>query len=183
MYHKPAAEPYILPYQSDHPRYVHANTVTGAFFRAVRLCSSSDRFLDEYLRIQTQLVLNGYPPLFVQYHAQKFFQRYSIETTTIRFSEEEYQQIHHTLLKTPTRRDVEGFNSTSSHQPSDINVRMINITIKHEAGSLSILPRTIAILWRQHFAKADPYIAEIKVRFRRNTNRSNNRQLIQAKIT
>ena len=30
VYHKPAAEPYILPYQSDHPRYVHANTVTGS---------------------------------------------------------------------------------------------------------------------------------------------------------
>ena len=25
VYHKPTAEPYILPYTSDHPRHVHRN--------------------------------------------------------------------------------------------------------------------------------------------------------------
>ncbi|CAF4357233.1 unnamed protein product, partial [Adineta steineri] len=40
VYHKPAAEPYIVPFLSDHPRYIHRNTIKGALFRAVRLCSN-----------------------------------------------------------------------------------------------------------------------------------------------
>ena len=29
IYHKPAAEPYILPYTSDHPRHIHRNIQIG----------------------------------------------------------------------------------------------------------------------------------------------------------
>ncbi|CAF1153797.1 unnamed protein product [Rotaria sordida] len=33
IYHKPAAEPYILPYKSDHPRHSHRNIPYGALLR------------------------------------------------------------------------------------------------------------------------------------------------------
>jgi hypothetical protein len=46
VYHKPAAEPYIVPYLSEHPRYIHRNTIRGALCRTARLCSHVDDFDD-----------------------------------------------------------------------------------------------------------------------------------------
>ena len=40
IYHKPAAEPYILPYRSTHPRHIHRDPPYGALLRAARICSS-----------------------------------------------------------------------------------------------------------------------------------------------
>lgn len=44
VHHKPAAEPYIVPFLSDHPRDTHRNTVVGALYRAIRLCSEVEAF-------------------------------------------------------------------------------------------------------------------------------------------
>ena len=64
VFHKPAAEPYIVPFLSDHPRYVHRNTIKGALFRAVRLCSNVEDFDKERLNIELTLLLNGYQKAF-----------------------------------------------------------------------------------------------------------------------
>ncbi len=73
MFHKPAAEPYIVPFLSDHPRHVHRNTIKGALFRAVRLCSDVDDFDKEQLKIELMLLLNGYPLELVSYYFKQFF--------------------------------------------------------------------------------------------------------------
>ncbi len=65
VFHKPAAEPYIVPFLSDHPRHIHRNTIKGALFRAVRLCSNVEDFDKERLNIELTLLLNGYPPKFI----------------------------------------------------------------------------------------------------------------------
>ena len=44
IYHKPSAEPYIVPFISDHPRHVFANTIQGALARVVRYSSTSEAF-------------------------------------------------------------------------------------------------------------------------------------------
>jgi hypothetical protein len=75
VFHKPAAEPYIVPFLSDHPRHVHRNTIKGALFRAVRLCSNVEDFDKERLSIKLTLLLNGYPPRFVSYHFKQFFEQ------------------------------------------------------------------------------------------------------------
>jgi hypothetical protein len=36
VYHKPAAEPYVVPFKSDKPRHIFANIIQGALLRAVR---------------------------------------------------------------------------------------------------------------------------------------------------
>src|SRR5689334_7473100 len=51
VYHKPAAEPYIMPFLSDHPHYIHRNLIKTALFRAVRLCSNVEDFDKERLNI------------------------------------------------------------------------------------------------------------------------------------
>jgi hypothetical protein len=36
VYHKEAAEPYILPFKSDHPRHIFGNIIETALLRAIR---------------------------------------------------------------------------------------------------------------------------------------------------
>ncbi|CAF5033737.1 unnamed protein product [Rotaria sp. Silwood1] len=68
VYHKLASEPYILPYESDHPRHVHANIIYIALVRAARRCSNVEGFDMERLSTEMILLVNGYRPKFIQHH-------------------------------------------------------------------------------------------------------------------
>ena len=59
VYHKPAAEPYVTPFISDHPRYVFVNVITTALARAVRYSSTFDAFNIERRSIKLTLLYNG----------------------------------------------------------------------------------------------------------------------------
>ena len=61
VYHQPTAEPYFLPYTSDHPRHIHRNIPYAALFRDARIYSHVDDFNSERIRIDMSLLLNGYP--------------------------------------------------------------------------------------------------------------------------
>jgi hypothetical protein len=74
VYHKPTAEPYCLPYRSDHPRKYHRNIPYSALIRAARLCSNVDDFDLERLRIEIALLLGNYPPKFISEQFLRFFQ-------------------------------------------------------------------------------------------------------------
>ncbi|CAF1538711.1 unnamed protein product [Rotaria sp. Silwood1] len=55
IYHKSASEPYILPYESDHPRHIHANIIYTALVQAARSCSTMEDFDME--RLSTEMIL------------------------------------------------------------------------------------------------------------------------------
>ena len=59
VYHKPAAEPCVVPFMSDHPRHVFANVVRAALVRAVRYSSTLDTFHRERRAIRLMLLYNG----------------------------------------------------------------------------------------------------------------------------
>ena len=59
VYHKSVAEPYVVPFKSDHPRHVFANIIQGALLRAVRYSSSLELFDDERRIVQLMLLYNG----------------------------------------------------------------------------------------------------------------------------
>jgi hypothetical protein len=59
VYHKSAAEPYVVPFKSDHPRHVFANIIQGALLRAVRYSSTLKEFNHERRAIQLMLLYNG----------------------------------------------------------------------------------------------------------------------------
>ena len=59
VYHKPAAEPYIVPFDSDHPRHVFGNIVQTALKRAVRYSSTFELFQQEQRYIELMLLYNG----------------------------------------------------------------------------------------------------------------------------
>jgi hypothetical protein len=57
IYHKPTAEPYILPYTSDHPRHIHRNIPYAILLHAARLCSNATDFNSERIHIDMCLLL------------------------------------------------------------------------------------------------------------------------------
>ncbi|CAF4097118.1 unnamed protein product, partial [Rotaria sp. Silwood1] len=68
IYHKSASESYILPYESDHPRHIHANIIYAALAQAALNCSNVEDFDMERLSTEMILLVNGYPPKFIQHH-------------------------------------------------------------------------------------------------------------------
>ena len=65
VFHKPATEPYVLPYSSDHIRHMHITIPYEALLRAARLCSNVYVSGRERLDIELVLLLNDNPPLFI----------------------------------------------------------------------------------------------------------------------
>ena len=59
VYRKPAAEPYVVPFSSDHPRHIFRNIIQAALLRAVRYSSTFEAFNIERRNIQLTLLYNG----------------------------------------------------------------------------------------------------------------------------
>ena len=59
VYHKEAAEPYIVPFKSDHPRHIFTNTIGNALLRAIRYSSTLLAFEHERRSIKLMLLYNG----------------------------------------------------------------------------------------------------------------------------
>lgn len=59
VYHKEAAEPYTVPFKSDHPRYTFMNVINNSLLRAVRYSSTLSAFNEEQRSIKLMLLYNG----------------------------------------------------------------------------------------------------------------------------
>ena len=60
VHHKEAAEPYVVPFQSDHPRHVFVNIIECALLRALRYSSTIEEFNHERRAIKLMLLYNGF---------------------------------------------------------------------------------------------------------------------------
>ena len=74
IFRKLAAQPYILPFTSAHPPHVVKNIPVSALLRAVRICSHSVDLRAEIEKIRITLLLNKYPPKFIDRQFQRFFE-------------------------------------------------------------------------------------------------------------
>ena len=59
VYHKKAAEPYVVPFISDHPRHTFVNIMKTSLTRAVRYSSTFEAFNYERRHIKLRLLYNG----------------------------------------------------------------------------------------------------------------------------
>ena len=59
VYHKPAAEPCVIPFISDHPQHVFGNVIQTALTRAVRYSSTFRTYQNEQRNIKLMLLYNG----------------------------------------------------------------------------------------------------------------------------
>ena len=80
VFHKTSAEPYILPYTSDHSCHVHRNIPYTALLRAARICSNAHDFTTESIRIDMSLLLNDDPPPLITKHVSRFFEQYNAQS-------------------------------------------------------------------------------------------------------
>ncbi len=60
VYHKEAAEPYVVPFKSDHLQHVFVNIIECALLRALRYSSTLEEFNHERRVIKLMLLYNGY---------------------------------------------------------------------------------------------------------------------------
>jgi hypothetical protein len=60
VYHKEAAEPYVVPFKSDHPRHVFVNIIECVLLCAIRYSSTLEEFNHERRAIKLMLLYNGY---------------------------------------------------------------------------------------------------------------------------
>ncbi len=63
VYHKDAAEPYIVPFKSDHPRHVFVNIIDGTLMRAIRYSSALSAFNEERRSIKLMFFYNEFVSL------------------------------------------------------------------------------------------------------------------------
>ncbi|CAF1380449.1 unnamed protein product [Rotaria sp. Silwood1] len=60
VYYKESAEPYLIPFKSDHPRHIFGNIIRGALTRAARYSTTLKAFDDERRNVKLTLLYNGY---------------------------------------------------------------------------------------------------------------------------
>ncbi|CAF2080634.1 unnamed protein product, partial [Rotaria magnacalcarata] len=109
VHHKPAAEPCVVPFISDHPRHVFSNIIQAALLRAVRYSSTSDIFEKERRAIRLMLLYNGYPSRYIDTQFRKFFGRSISKSSMLRFiaNENQFLVMRNTLLPKLTVKERE----------------------------------------------------------------------------
>ncbi|CAM2729028.1 unnamed protein product, partial [Rotaria socialis] len=82
VFRKLAAQPYVLPFHSSHPIHIKRNIPYAAALRATRICSHSEDLRSELEKIRITLLLNKYPPRFIDKHIGRFFQDVTEQRTS-----------------------------------------------------------------------------------------------------
>jgi hypothetical protein len=59
VYHKEVAQPYVVPFKSDHPRHIFKNVIDTALMRAIRYSSTLSAFNEERRSIKLMFLYNG----------------------------------------------------------------------------------------------------------------------------
>ena len=189
VFHKPAAEPYIVPFLSDHPRHVHRNTIKGALFRAGRLCSNVQDFDRERLNIELTLLLNGYPPRFVSYHFKRFFEQNNATSLMLQLDDDVYKELHQQLILRPTRREreqeetvfVQNQSSSTEIQQQKWNKKEIRIPFTFESGPKLDLKRQLRLLWAKYYKYKGSPMNDVILKFSTTNNKSLNQLLVKKK--
>ncbi|CAF1540808.1 unnamed protein product, partial [Rotaria sordida] len=109
VYHKPAAEPYVVPFASDHPRHTFRNIVRAALIRAIRYSSTFEAFNTERRNIRLTLLCNRYPSTYINREFRKFFDQYNLFDSYSSIlpmigNESQFIAIYNKIAPTPTTR-------------------------------------------------------------------------------
>ncbi|CAF4691837.1 unnamed protein product, partial [Rotaria sp. Silwood2] len=73
IYRKLAAQPYVLPFNSSHPSHIMRNIPYAAALRLTRICSHSTDLREELDKLRIMLLLNKYPPKFIDQQIARFY--------------------------------------------------------------------------------------------------------------
>jgi hypothetical protein len=174
VYHKPAAEPYLLPYVSEHPRHIHCNTIKGALLRAIRLCSNVDDFDEERLQIELKLLLNGYPLKFVTYQFKRFFEQHNAYILILEQPNEMiYQTLRKKLLAQLSRRQRQ-YNELISNDNNILQQQQSKITVHFtfESGPMLQFKRELRRLWEKYYIYPGSRMNNVRLQIGTRSNKS-----------
>ncbi|CAF1156802.1 unnamed protein product [Rotaria magnacalcarata] len=120
-YHKEAAEPYVLPFGSDHSGHVFRNTVDTAITRAVRYSRTLSEFKEEIRQMKLMFLYNGYSPRHIYRRLTTLFSKYLLKNFILPMLNncDEFGYLRHQLLTTPraTTADKVIRTSTTNQTP------------------------------------------------------------------
>ncbi|CAF3270828.1 unnamed protein product [Rotaria sp. Silwood2] len=154
VFHKSAAEPYILPFLSDHPRHIHRSTVKSQLLRVARLCSHVEDFDKERLNIEFTLLLNEYPPKFVTYQFKNFFHTNNVSSLMEQLDEVVYGELHRQALYQATRREKQQEQgqldmTSNANQQANANQNDIFVHFTFESGPMLNFKQELKNLWKK----------------------------------
>lgn len=179
IYPKPAAEPYILPFTSDHPRHVQRNIPYGALLRAIRICSNLRDFETELIRIDLSLLLNSYPPNFIRKQFHRLLHPKEKPFATTSMTVDIYSQMHRTLLNQPTRRETQLHRMIQNPiefplvlQPKVWDRKVMYPRYLFESGLTVAITKQFLNWWHEYYAYPGSSVYDVKVRLVANTNRT-----------
>ena len=188
VYHKPTAEPYYLPYRSDHPHKYHRNIPYSALIRAARLCSNVTDFNLERLRIEIALLLGQYPPKLINNQFLRFFQVNNAMSVFKELDQTVYQRLHQHLIHQVTTKETKLNDSMKDpvRYPSILQKKSWDRTVmcpryKYETGRIATMPNQFHSWWKKHYQYPGSPVKYIKVRLIPKTNRTLARSLIYKK--
>ena len=188
VYHKPTAEPYYLPYTSDHPHRYHRNIPYSALVRAARLCCHIDDFNRHRLRIDVSLLLSNYPPKTITNEFLRFFQMNNAEQVMKQRDEQAYHRLHQRILhktmnksKIPERslEDLVKHPAVLEAKPWDRSVMCLRYS--YESGPITRFSHEFFSWWSQHYQYPGSPVKTIKVRLIPKTNSTLDNFLIRKK--
>ncbi|CAF3553728.1 unnamed protein product, partial [Rotaria socialis] len=188
IYHKPTADPYYLPYTSDHPNRIHRNIPYNALQRAARLCSNLHAFHSERLRIEVTLLLNNYPPKFITNQFLRFFQVNRADVLIKRSDEQSYQILHQKLLYQPTLCETQNKNNEKKVAllPPILEIKpwdskVMYIPYKFETGTTSKFPQHFLQWWKKNYVYPGSPANRIRIRLIPTINKTLQHFFIQKK--
>lgn len=98
VYRKLAAQPYVLPFHSAHPKHIIKNIPYAAALRATRICSHPDDLQQELLNIRITLLLNKYPPHFIDKQVARFYKELTGDESPEKLLTEKHKEYRETVL-------------------------------------------------------------------------------------
>ncbi|CAF1666202.1 unnamed protein product [Rotaria magnacalcarata] len=106
VYHKPAAEPYVTPFTSDHPRHVFSHIIKTFIERAARYSTTFEAFNYERRSIKLMLLYNDYPSIFIENEFHKYFSEYVSKSPFLQLidDKQKYFLKRNQILGQPTPR-------------------------------------------------------------------------------
>ncbi|CAF2066532.1 unnamed protein product [Rotaria magnacalcarata] len=108
VYHKPAAEPYVTPFISDHPRHAFSNIIKTFIERAARYSSTFEAFNYERRSIKLMLLYNEYPSTFIENEFHKYFSEYISKSPFLPLLDDERKYfMRKQILGQPTPRQTQ----------------------------------------------------------------------------
>ncbi|CAF1254965.1 unnamed protein product [Rotaria magnacalcarata] len=188
LYHKPSAEPYILPYSSDHPRHISRNIPYAALLRAARICSDVNDFHAECIRIDMSLLLNEYPPSFSRKQFYHFFHCNNAMNVLTALNENGYRHLHQKSLYQPTRREKQltVVLKDAVLSPAVLKAKIWDKTIMYpryqfDASNCKTLSVQFYKWWNIYYKNEKASVRTVKIRLVANTNETVESYLVHKK--